>query len=77
MASSKDISNRLKGALWGMFIGDALAMPVHWYYNTASLKNDYGEGLNYIINTLHFNNEISHKLHGTEASASRFNPLEI
>jgi len=25
-----------------MFIGDALAMPVHWYYNTSQLRADYG-----------------------------------
>ena len=24
-------ADRLRGALWGMFVGDALAMPVHWY----------------------------------------------
>jgi ADP-ribosylglycohydrolase len=24
--------DRVKGALWGLFIGDALAMPSHWYY---------------------------------------------
>ena len=23
--------DRMRGALWGMFVGDALAMPVHWY----------------------------------------------
>jgi len=21
-----------QGALWGLYIGDALAMPVHWHY---------------------------------------------
>lgn len=30
------------GALWGTFIGDALAMPVHWYYDRAALHRDYG-----------------------------------
>ncbi len=25
-----------------MFIGDALAMPVHWYYNRGALRRDYG-----------------------------------
>ena len=25
------IENRLRGALWGMFSGDALASPTHWY----------------------------------------------
>lgn len=30
------------GMLWGSFIGDALAMPVHWYYDRAALHRDYG-----------------------------------
>ena len=34
--------DRIKGALWGMFVGDALAMPVHWYYNVAALQQDFG-----------------------------------
>ncbi len=34
-------TERMRGALLGMFIGDALAMPVHWYYNTAALDRDY------------------------------------
>jgi ADP-ribosylglycohydrolase len=33
---------RLTGALFGAFIADALAMPVHWYYDTAALARDYG-----------------------------------
>lgn len=35
-------SGRAAGALWGAFIGDALAMPVHWYYDRAALRRDYG-----------------------------------
>jgi ADP-ribosylglycohydrolase len=34
--------DRMRGALWGMFVGDALAMPVHWYYNIAALWQDIG-----------------------------------
>ena len=26
------IESRLRSALWGMFCGDALASPTHWYY---------------------------------------------
>ena len=36
-------SDRIDGALHGLFIGDALAMPVHWYYDTKALRLDYGE----------------------------------
>lgn len=32
-------------AMWGMFIGDAIAMPVHWYYNPIDIKTDYGAWL--------------------------------
>lgn len=35
-------AQRLRGALWGMFAGDALAMPVHWYYDTGAIKRDFG-----------------------------------
>jgi ADP-ribosylglycohydrolase len=35
-------SDRMRGALWGMFVGDALAMPVHWYYNIGALWQDFG-----------------------------------
>ena len=35
-------ADRIRGALWGMFVGDALAMPVHWYYNIAALQHDFG-----------------------------------
>jgi ADP-ribosyl-[dinitrogen reductase] hydrolase len=34
--------DRWRGALWGMFVGDALAMPVHWYYDVAALQQDFG-----------------------------------
>jgi ADP-ribosylglycohydrolase len=35
--------DRAEGALWGLFLGDALAMPVHWYYDRQALRRDYGE----------------------------------
>jgi ADP-ribosyl-[dinitrogen reductase] hydrolase len=34
--------DRWRGALWGLFVGDALAMPVHWYYDVAALQRDFG-----------------------------------
>lgn len=34
--------DRVRAALWGMHIGDALAMPVHWYYSLDQLARDFG-----------------------------------
>ena len=34
--------DRFRGGLWGLFVGDALAMPVHWYYDVAALQRDFG-----------------------------------
>lgn len=39
MVSAED---RRAGCIWGSLIGDALAMPVHWYYDRAALRRDYG-----------------------------------
>ena len=35
-------ASRANGALYGSAIGDALAMPVHWYYDRTALREDYG-----------------------------------
>ena len=32
---------RTRNALWGLFIGDSLAMPAHWYYNLDKIKKDF------------------------------------
>ena len=40
--------DRPAGAAWGSLIGDALAMPVHWYYDRAALRRDYGEVRDYL-----------------------------
>ena len=37
-----------RGVLYGLCIGDALAMPVHWYYNRLALMNDYGRVTDYL-----------------------------
>jgi ADP-ribosyl-[dinitrogen reductase] hydrolase len=34
--------------LYGCFIGDALAMPVHWYYDREALHREYGEVTDYL-----------------------------
>jgi ADP-ribosylglycohydrolase len=42
MGVSTDMQSRQQGAILGMFVGDALAMPVHWYYDRQALERDYG-----------------------------------
>lgn len=38
----KRIQDRASGAIMGAFIGDALGLGPHWYYNLAELRRDYG-----------------------------------
>ncbi len=47
MKVTADLRARQKGAILGMFIGDALAMPVHWYYDRRALHRDYGHVTGY------------------------------
>lgn len=35
------MTDHVRGLAWGSCIGDALAMPVHWYYDRAALHRDY------------------------------------
>jgi len=35
--------SRFLAAWWGSFIGDALAMPAHWYYKRELIRRDYGD----------------------------------
>ena len=40
--NTKDHENRAQGAILGAFIGDALALGPHWYYDLEQLRKDYG-----------------------------------
>lgn len=51
-------AERMRGALWGMFVGDALSMPVHWYYNIAALWQDFGQIRDYQAPKIHHPNSI-------------------
>ena len=42
------MNSRSRGALYGLYIGDALAMPVHWYYDRFALQRDYGHVRDYL-----------------------------
>jgi len=39
----KDFRDRAAGAVMGAFIGDALGLGPHWYYDLADLRRDYGD----------------------------------
>ncbi|QEM70257.1 ADP-ribosylglycohydrolase family protein [Geobacter sp. FeAm09] len=43
MMSAATIQDRGAGAVMGAFIGDALGLGPHWYYDLAELRRDYGE----------------------------------
>eukprot|EP00753_Platysulcus_tardus_P017110 PLAT6282.3.p1 GENE.PLAT6282.3~~PLAT6282.3.p1 ORF type:complete len:141 (+),score=59.79 PLAT6282.3:78-500(+) len=42
------LRDRLRGALWGIFIADALSMPAHWFYDVRALKREYGRIESYV-----------------------------
>jgi hypothetical protein len=46
--SNTSTESRTRGCLYGLFIGDALAMPVHWYYDRMALHRDYGQVTGYL-----------------------------
>ena len=37
------MNDRLQNALLGALVGDAVAMPVHWYFDTVALDRDCGQ----------------------------------
>lgn len=48
MLGSCPSEQKREGALWGLYIADALAMPAHWYYNRSALFDDYGWVTDYL-----------------------------
>lgn len=36
---------RIRNALWGLFIGDALAMPAHWFYSLKNIQQYFDGGI--------------------------------
>ncbi len=45
LAPKETRKRRLQNALWGLFIGDALAMPAHWYYDIDNITHVFEGGI--------------------------------
>lgn len=57
-----DIADRVKGALYGLLIADAIAMPSHWYYGGQSqVSRAYGNIKGYVQPTMHLPGSIMSK----------------
>src|ERR1700730_2527371 len=41
-----EITNRLRGAIWGQFVGDAAALGSHWIYDLTEMAKQFPEGVN-------------------------------
>lgn len=46
--SSLSLADRIRGSLFGLYVADATAMPVHWMYNLYQLQRDYGTITGYV-----------------------------
>lgn len=46
MTKDTTLTDRATGALMGAFIGDALGLGPHWYYDLDEQRHDYGEWIN-------------------------------
>ena len=42
------VTDRKRSAMFGLFVADATAMPVHWMYDLRQLQQDYGEIKGYV-----------------------------
>jgi len=68
-APARSGGDRARGAIYGLFIGDALAMPVHWYYNRQSLLRDHGRVTDYRAPLPHHPDSILWRSHYRAANA--------
>lgn len=39
------LEDRLRGAVWGQFVGDAVCLGSHWIYNLTELKKNFPDGI--------------------------------
>jgi ADP-ribosyl-[dinitrogen reductase] hydrolase len=52
------VLDRVRGSLWGILIGDALAMPAHWYYDIHLLRKTFGKIESYLPAPIHLKGSI-------------------
>ena len=45
--------HRIQNALWGLFIGNALAIPAHWFYRLQNIKETFGSGITGFVDPPH------------------------
>jgi len=58
----KALADRVKGALFGLLIGDALSMPTHWFYGgERQVAATYGRITDYVAPTDHLRGSIMSK----------------
>ena len=50
MLNPSVVKDRAVGAIMGAFIGDALALGPHWYYDLTELRRDYGDWIDEYTN---------------------------
>ena len=43
MTKNVVVKEKLIGSLYGMLVGDAVAVPGHWFYSPSKLREDYGD----------------------------------
>lgn len=45
--------DRVKNALWGLFVADSLAMPAHWFYSRENLQQTFQGGIRGLVDPPH------------------------
>jgi ADP-ribosyl-[dinitrogen reductase] hydrolase len=58
-----------EAAYRGSLVADALAMPVHWYYDREALRRDYGTVDRYVAPRRHHPEGYMHKLQWAPVNA--------
>ncbi|MFO7704645.1 MAG: ADP-ribosylglycohydrolase family protein [Halopseudomonas sp.] len=66
-----DITSRATAALQNLFIGDALAMPVHWFYRVSDIDKAFSHGIRTFEAAPEFHPSSIMSLHSTSGGGRR------